>query len=218
MNQRVVSLGGNCMVALEVRKFFGIEAANLFDWWITPGDALVLLIEKDFEGLFLRENLKIVGEGQSVANTRYGILHHHDFFRNDDTRRVEEIREPEIVGNVNKLAYLKKRWDDLACNPDPVLFVRWGWEINEPLLAGIPAEPSGADAVRLIAALDRKFPQLDYRILLIDAPEVALEHPKILYRDSGDFTEPGQCLDAADLAWKDNTPIFSRVFSSVTSQ
>ena len=204
------------MATMEMRKFFGIEAANLFDWWITPGDALVLLVENDFAGLFLRKNLEIVSDGLSVANLRYGILHHHDFTRNETNDRVEAIGDRDLRRNLDKFAYLKKRWDDLAHNQGPVLFLRWGWKINEPLLAGIPAEPAGADAARLVAALDRKFPQLDYRLLLIDAPEVALEHPKILYRDSGVFTEPGQYLNAADLVWKDNTPIFSRVFSSVT--
>lgn len=206
------------MVTMEMRKFFGISMANLFDWWITPCDALVLLVENDFAELFSPKNLKIISGGISVANLRYGILHHHDFPRSEKTNRVEEIRDEDLRRNLDKFAYLKKRWDDLAHNQGPVLFVRWGWKINEPLLAGIPAEPAGADVVRLVAALDRKFPQLDYRILLIDAPEVALEHPKVLYRDSGAFTEPGQYLNAADLVWKDNTPIFSRVFSTVTLQ
>lgn len=216
MNQRVVSLGGNCMVTMEMRKFFGITAANLFDWWITPGNALVLLIENDFEGLFSRENLAIVGEGRSVANLRYGILHHHDFPRNEKDDRVEAIRDEDLRRDLDKFAYLKRRWDDLAHNQGPVLFVRWGWNIPEPLLAGIPEKPVCADPARLIAALDRKFPHLDYQILLIDAPEAALEHDKVMYRDSGVFTEPGQCLDAANLVWKDNTPIFSRVFSTVS--
>jgi hypothetical protein len=97
-----------------------------------------------------------------------------------------------------------------------VLFVRWAWHIPEPLLAGIPPEPVRADPARLIAALDRKFPLLDYQVLFIDAPEVTLEHPKVLYRDSHAFTGPGECLNAADLVWKDNSAIFSRVFSTVS--
>jgi hypothetical protein len=51
--------------------------------------------------------------------------------------------------------------------------------------------------------------------LFIDAPEVTLEHEKVLHRKSWDYTEPGECLDAADLEKKDNTAIFSRVFSSL---
>jgi hypothetical protein len=203
------------MATMEMRKFFGIQAANLFDWWITPGDALVLLIENDFAELFASENLKIISEGRSVANLRYGILHHHDFPRNEQTDRVEALQERDRRRNLDKFAYLKRRWDDLAHNQGPVLFVRWAWSIPEPLLTGIPPEPVGADPGRLIAALDRKFPQLDYEILLIDAPDVTLEHHKLLRRDSGAFTKPGECLDAANLVWKDNTPIFSRVFSTV---
>jgi hypothetical protein len=217
MEQRVVSLGGNCMATMEMRKFFGTEEANLFDWWITPAHALVRLIEDDFAELFARENLQIVGDGRSVANLRYGILHHHDFPRNEE-ERVVTIDEGHRQGNLEKFTYLKQRWDDLADNQGRVLFVRWGWKMQEPLLAGIPPDPGCPDLATLVTALDRKFPRLDYQVLLIDTPEVSHDHPKVLYRDSGAFTEPGEYLDAADLLRKDNAAIFSRLFSTVSSR
>jgi hypothetical protein len=214
MQQNVVSLGGNCMVTQEIRRHFGIEAANLFDWWITPGDALVRLVEADFEDLFDAKHLDFVGDRQSVANFRYGILHHHDFAR-DENGRVISISEDQIEGNCRKFAHLKRRWDDLGENSGPLLFVRYGWNLPAPLLEGIPPQPLGADALRLVAALDRKFPKLDYRVLLVDAPEVSVRHPKILVRDSRIFTQSGECLRAEDLKWQDNAAIFSRLFSTV---
>src|ERR1051325_1596927 len=138
MQQRVVSLGGNCMVTMEMRKFFGIETSNLFDWWITPGDALVQLIEDDFEGLFTPEYLKFVGDRKSVANLRYGILHHHDFPRNDIEDRVVGMSNEDIQRNREKFAYLKNRWDALGDNGGPVLFIRYQWDMHEALLTGIP--------------------------------------------------------------------------------
>lgn len=215
MKQRVVSLGGNCMVTMEMRKYFATEAANLFDWWITPADALVRLIENDFEGLFTPENLQMVGDRRSVANLRYGLLHHHDFPRNDEEDRVIAITPEHIERNQQKFAYLKKRWDALADNEGPVLFLRYGWSMGEPLLAGIPPEPLGADAARLLAALNRKFPRLDYEILFIDAPEVTLKQENILRRETRIFSQPGEQLNAANLKWKDNSRIFSRLFSTV---
>src|SRR4029077_2832526 len=117
VSQRVVSLGGNCMITREVRRFYGISAANMFDWWITPGDALVRLLESDFADLFEPRNLRIVGDRQSVAHLRYGILPHHDFPRNDEENRVIGMTESDLQRNRDKFAYLKKRWDDLADNP-----------------------------------------------------------------------------------------------------
>jgi hypothetical protein len=215
MDQRVVSLGGNCMVTKEMRLFYGVEAANMFDWWITPVDGLIQLIENDFDGLFERENLQMVGDRRSVANLRYGILHHHDFLRNDEEDRVVEMDEEQRLRNVQKFAYLKRRWDDLAHNQGPVLFVRWGWSMSEALLAGITPDPFCANPARLVATLDRKFPQLDYQILLIDAPEVNHECKKVLYRDTHAFTGPGERLNVPNLLWEDNTRIFTRLFSSV---
>lgn len=215
MNQRVVSLGGNCMVTKEMRSFFKISAANLFDWWITPGAALVRLINADFADLFAREHLAFVGDRKSVANLRYGILHHHDFPRNDEEDRVVEMTEERLARNREKFAYLHKRWNDLGRNGSPVLFVRWGWMMGEPLLQGIPADGADAGPRELVEALDRKFPKLRYRILLIDAPEAELRHPKVLYRETRLFTQPGEWLNGKDLTWKDNASIFSRMFSTV---
>src|SRR5579871_1494058 len=190
MTQRVVSLGGNCMVTKEMRVFYGTESANMFDWWITPGDALVRLIENDFADLFAPAYLQMVGDRKSVANLRYGILHHHDFPRNDVENRVIAVRNQDLERNRQKFAYLKKRWDALASNAGPVLFVRYAWQMSEPLLAGVPLEPLRADAHRLLAALDRKFPNLDYEVLLIDAPEIAVRHPKIQCRTTRTFSQP----------------------------
>lgn len=214
MNQRVISLGANCMVTEEIRRFFGIQTANMFDWWITPGDSLVLLVENDFEDLFSPEYLQLVGDRQSVAHSRYGILLHHDFPRNEHGRVIKTDGDV-LEGNQKKFAYLKKRWDDLGDNDAPVLFVRYTWKRPEALLAGIPAEPISADPARLMAALDRKFPRLDYQVLFIDAPEISVQHPRARYLNSWDFTQPGECLNSADLAWKDNIAIFARLFSTI---
>lgn len=215
MKPMVVSLGGNCMVTKEMRTFFKIEEANLFDWWITPGAALVRLIEADFAGLFSRENLALVGDGKSVANLRYGILHHHDFPRNDVEDRVIEMTDAQIERNQEKFAYLHRRWNAIGKTPGPVLFVRYAWLIGEPMLQGIPAGGGEAGPLELLSALDRKFPELNYRILLMDAPEAEVRHPKVLYRESRIFTQPGERLNWADLNWKDNQAIFSRMFSTV---
>jgi hypothetical protein len=203
------------MVTKEMRTFFGVSAANMFDWWITPGGALVRLIEQDFEGLFDRDNLAMVGDCKSVANLRYGILHHHDFPRNDEEDRVVEVADERLERNREKFAYLKRRWDALEENETPVLFVRYGWLMGESLLDGIPANGTDRGPAGLMDALDRRFPKLEYRILLIDAPEVELRHPKVLYRNSLIFTQPGESLNRIDLQWKDNAAIFGRIFSTV---
>jgi hypothetical protein len=215
INQKVVSLGGNCMVAQEMRNYFKVETANLFDWWITPGDALIRLIEQDFEALFAPENLRLVGDSQSVANLRYGNLHHHDFPRDDQRDRVISMTEEDFKRNQSKFAYLKRRWDDLGENEGPVLFIRYDWNIPTWHVEGLSPEPLGSNAERLVAALDRKFPRLDYRILLIDAQEAEVRHPKILARRSHVFMQPGESLKPYDLKWKDNAAIFGRIFATV---
>lgn len=58
-----ISLGSNCEVSYNIRRFFGFEAAYPFDWWITPLSPVPKLIESDFALELTTENL------QSLATT-----------------------------------------------------------------------------------------------------------------------------------------------------
>jgi hypothetical protein len=78
----VVSLGPNCMVAYQLRRYLSIEKSFPFDWWITPFDGLVKVLQKiDVIDLFNVEKVVVVKSGDSVSNPDYNILYHHDFLR-----------------------------------------------------------------------------------------------------------------------------------------
>jgi Putative papain-like cysteine peptidase (DUF1796) len=127
---RAVSLGSNCMVSYETRKYFEFDCAYPFDWWVTPAAALLDLIRHDFWGLFDGSTLQIVGDGRSVLNTRYGLLHHHDFARNEQGF-VERITEWDLGCNRLKFAHIVDRWNALN---QRVLFVRYEWDAGAGLI------------------------------------------------------------------------------------
>jgi hypothetical protein len=53
----IISLGGSCETARHIRRRFGIDRAQVFDWWITPFNAVIDLFDNDFDGLFDPANI-----------------------------------------------------------------------------------------------------------------------------------------------------------------
>ena len=204
---QVVSLGGNCLVACEIRARFG-DGWFPFDWWISSPGGLLRLIEDDFSGLFDADRLQLVKDGLSVANLHYGILHHHDFPRDSDGRII--LSSATVERNRPRFELLHRRWRALAGR---VLFVRYYWSTCVPELASVNIAQEVPDIALLPALLDRVFPHLDYRVLVVDSNQ-EIEHDKLLFRRVEDFSQKDS-IDAGNLAWPGNRAIWQRIFDSV---
>lgn len=112
---RVISLGTNCEIAFNLRRFFGVERAYPFDWWFTPLDAVPPVLASRFAVGINRDNLQIVGGRRSILNRRYRILHHHDFPRLPGNRLIAPDWTNAIETCRAKYAALGCRFfDDLA--------------------------------------------------------------------------------------------------------
>lgn len=125
----IISLGGHCQTAYQIRRHFGTDKAYPFDWWVTPTKALVELLESGFVDIFREEHMKIVQEdtGPAVMCGKYGLMHYHDF----DEAKINGVYSPYLVRtkcaqNNSKFSYLITRLLNLS---GKVLFVRFshGW-------------------------------------------------------------------------------------------
>ncbi|MBU9167669.1 DUF1796 family putative cysteine peptidase [Burkholderia gladioli] len=130
----IISLGGHCQTAYQIRRHFGVDKAYPLDWWVTPTVALVRLFESGFAHIFQEENMRIVDEntGPAVMCSHYGLMHYHDF----DEAKINGIYSPYLVRtkcatNNSKFAYLMTRLLNVSGR---VLFVRFshGWVQNYP--------------------------------------------------------------------------------------
>ncbi|WP_156342832.1 hypothetical protein [Devosia sp. A16] len=75
-----ISLGPNCRGKHHLLRVFGdASPSGVFDWQVTPPEALQCYLRQDFAGLFEREDL-VVKEGV-VWNARYRTSHQHEFPR-----------------------------------------------------------------------------------------------------------------------------------------
>ncbi|MBL8579392.1 MAG: hypothetical protein JNK47_19495 [Mesorhizobium sp.] len=77
--QQVLSIGQSCRERHQARRFFGKNSGRkgVFDWQITPTDALLQYMSRDFSGMLDLADLE-VKDGQ-VTNIRFGTIHPHEF-------------------------------------------------------------------------------------------------------------------------------------------
>jgi hypothetical protein len=98
---QIVSLGHWCGPAANIRRRFNIEAAMPFDWWITPFDSLMKVLDERFANLFREENIEIItAEGKAHATVRdnyYNLYYHHDFKRDVQDRVLPDIAAQAAV-------------------------------------------------------------------------------------------------------------------------
>lgn len=75
-----ISLGPNCRGKHHLLRVFGVASpSGVFDWQVTPPEAIHCYLRQDFTGLF--ERLDLVVKDGVVWNARYGTSHQHEFPR-----------------------------------------------------------------------------------------------------------------------------------------
>jgi hypothetical protein len=124
----IASLGDCCTPAVNIRRRFGIHSAMPFDWWVSPYSATIKLLEERFSNLLRPENLAITPADKSGRNSvrcnYYGILHHHDFIR-DDHQQVAAGIFWQIPALTRKYNFIIERFLH-AVRGKRVLFIRNG--------------------------------------------------------------------------------------------
>ena len=121
----IVSLGKNCMVAYQIRRFFNLEKSFPLDWWITPFDGLIRFLEiPEVNNLFDADKLAISENGQSITNPYYGISYHHDFTREGPDHSLAKNFKDQINAIKEKYSYLIDKLNQLDSNSNSIVFVR----------------------------------------------------------------------------------------------
>jgi hypothetical protein len=152
-----VSLGNYCETAYQIRRRTGARQAHFFDWLVTPFAALMQVLETDFAGVFLRENLHPHDNAHTVIDTANGLLFHHDFTRNDQGEVTEETIDREYTVARAKVQFLQQRWRSVTRGEDRVLYVIVGNETPD-------------DILRLQTLMRGKYPGHDFTLLWARRP------------------------------------------------
>lgn len=80
----IVSLGNRCATTHAIRRFFNHGEGYPFDWWITPFQGLIAVLERpDVDWLYDPAMLSLTDKRASVKHAPTSILFHHEFERED---------------------------------------------------------------------------------------------------------------------------------------
>jgi len=168
---RIVSLGCNCELALNIRGYFGIERAYPLDWWITPFQALWKLLEGRFHNLFNINNLEVSADMLTVRDTYYNLLYHHDFKRTEDHKVIPDRIEQQLPLVKQKYDMLTQRFFNDLQNKR-VLFIR-NRDGNIPHLDWDATPMDENTFVRLYDLLEKLFPDSAISLLITNCPVFA---------------------------------------------
>jgi hypothetical protein len=133
---------------------------HIFDWQVTPLPAVTAYIDRDFVGIFERENL-VVDERLGIArNNRFDVIHTHAF------HPLGTLTEADIDAQYPvarcKIEYLAAKFRRLLDR-----------ERGEVLFIASHIPP--ADEVeRLIGALSRRAPRLRYRLAFVGKSDASI--------------------------------------------
>ncbi|HZF85946.1 MAG TPA: DUF1796 family putative cysteine peptidase [Burkholderiaceae bacterium] len=122
----VVSVGGDCQPAHQIRRITGLHHAHLFDWLLVPADGVARLLDADFDGWLAPDTLFLEAAPYAhVRDARYGVRFLHDF-----------ALQPGFLAGLPpvraKYEALVKRWRLLMASDAAVLFV---WKGDEDAAA-----------------------------------------------------------------------------------
>jgi len=173
---RVISLGTNCEIAFNLRRFFGVERAYPFDWWFTPLDAVAPVLASRFALGINGDNLRAVGGRRSILNRKYRILHHHDFPRVSPNRLIAPDWTDTIAACRAKYAALGRRFFDDLAQSRRALFFLHGNGAHEFLGEdGQRALSEGAHYLNIQRTLEQLFPRLEFFIVVSRPEDEVLE-------------------------------------------
>lgn len=201
----VISVGGNCEVAHNLREFTGSTSAHVFDWWVAPFPGVIDLLDSNFTGLFESSNMEIMGDRKAVRCKRYGIIHHHDFKRDENKRVIVEEVEEQLPKLTAKYAALLSRLLGACSDGRRVLLIRsWREIIHEPkgypkqLIPGVPIY----DFSGFVDAFRRRFPDANISVLFVNYGGQRVDIDEVYFDNIKDYGDtPG--WQGSALGWRE---------------
>lgn len=175
---RMISLGGRCEVAFQLRRIGTTDRAYPFDWWIMPLEALPRILAGGISSVFDASQLHKVpdyGGRAGIYSNHAGTIHLHEFAHDEDGLALSIAEISERLGNKYEALY-GRMVDDAA--QGRTLFVRQYLDGHDPRTAG-ELEP-------LIDDLEFGLMRMteDYLLLLIGYCRIG-PRPRVLQSELG---------------------------------
>jgi hypothetical protein len=153
----IISLGPDCQATFNLRRYFSIEKAYPFDWWINPADGLIKALKNPNDDyLFNPDNLILTRDDDFIINNEIGISYHHDFSRTSEMNRIDLNFKDQIENVKNKYAHVINNFLNLNSDLNSILFIR------SDLSASFESE--------ILDLLESLFSKATYSLIFVEKP------------------------------------------------
>jgi hypothetical protein len=141
--------------ALAARRGSSAFVRHIFDWQITPPETVAEYLERDFQGVFEREDLFVADNGE-VAHRSLGTRHPHEF-HGVDGRFDEALLDAQYPAARARFERLAARFRRHLLSPGPFLYLQ-------------NARPQREVAARIVKALGARSERHQFQLLFAEPP------------------------------------------------
>ncbi len=163
----VISLGGRCQVAHQLRRKYPSLKSKFFDWLITPDKSLIEMLGDGMIGFSIKTTLlqgpshkKSFGHVHIIEGD-YGTLLSHDFI-NDGSEASAQWKQ--IKGKYDATTL---RFHEALGGGARVLFVRMSFGRSGSFGYDIGDRANLALGLQISASISKNWPNLEYKLVLI---------------------------------------------------
>ncbi len=163
----VISLGSDCDPALQLERLGWKDTHSVFDWLVTPWDAMMAVLRDGADRLATQLTPAINGLGLACAE--YGLVYWHEFPR--DAAHKAVFSEEQAARTRGKLRHKMSQMRAACEGRGNVLFIRAGVVTNAPgdrFAAGETFDHAELD--RCAALIEALHPRLRFSLLLVHYP------------------------------------------------
>jgi hypothetical protein len=163
----VVSLGGRCQVAHQLRRKYPSMKSKFFDWLITPDQSLIEMLGDGMTGFAIETPLCPGPSHQKsfayvhMVEGGYGTLLSHDFLNDGSDPGVQWKL---IKGKYDATAL---RFHETLGSGGRVLFVRMSFGQSGSFGYDLGDRANLALGKKLSASISKHWPDLEYKIILV---------------------------------------------------
>lgn len=175
----LISLGGDERTGKFIEEVFGEGENSLFNSFITPFKSLVFLFEEGFKDLYLADYIEPHHE---VLRCRKTMLIYHRCLKLASGEKATIELYKQQLERLKREADLQIEKMDYLCNGKKrVLFIRDWRETLHYMGIHRPEHSYMPDFTRLVRALEKRYPSLDFKILFLNYGGAYVEHPRMIF-------------------------------------
>ena len=161
----ILSLGSDCEVSLQLRRLGIAHTPSVFDWLVTPWDAMLRVLHDGGTHLCTRIDRGYDGAG-AVCGT-YGLVYWHEFARDGASQVL--LTEASTKAAQDKLRHKIARMRTVLNADKTVLFIRGGIATDAPNDRYQFGQAFPASRLNDFTILvSRLFPALKFSLLFIE--------------------------------------------------